>query len=174
MPNRFEKAASEIAGAVKGAKASIKNLSGVFKVLLREHGEVSALLIRVKKTSDPEVRAQLFPEIREKLLSHEKGELAVVYPVLRRHEELARYAEMHESDAGNLERRIGRLSLIAYDDDRWGPSFEELVHLVKHHVGEEENTYFPQANRILGREVAEQMESRYEAAKIAASKAAQH
>jgi hypothetical protein len=65
-------------GAVKATKAKIKGLTGVFERLSREHGEVMALLLRVKASSHPEVRAELFPKIRAELLSHEKGELLEV------------------------------------------------------------------------------------------------
>jgi len=154
-------------GAVKAAKATIDNLPGVFKQLTREHGEVTALLLRVKMSSDVKVRRELFPTIREELLAHEKGELAVVYPAFREHEELAGYAEMHEREAGTLERMLQRLSSTAYDDAQWGPTFAELVNTVQRHAKEEEDEFFPVAGRILGKEAAEELKTRYEAKKNA-------
>jgi hypothetical protein len=165
--HRTEKAASTVMGAAKAAKATLENVSGVFKQLMREHGEVTALLLRVKTTSDADVRRELFPKIRQELLSHEKGELAVVYPAFRAHEDLAAYAEMHEREAGALERKIQRLTGIAYDDPAWGPVFTDLVDAVSHHVKEEESEYFPFASRILGKKVTEALTSEYKATKNA-------
>jgi hemerythrin superfamily protein len=167
MPNRVEKAASEVMGAVKAAKATIENLHGVFKQLTREHGEVTALLLRVKMSSDVKVRRELFPKIRQELLSHEKGELTVVYPMFRQHEELAGYAEMHEREAGSLEGMITRLGSLSYEDPQWAPAFNELVSAVEHHANEEEDDFFPAANKILGKEVAEDLKTRYVAKKNA-------
>ncbi|HEX3772127.1 MAG TPA: hemerythrin domain-containing protein [Polyangiaceae bacterium] len=168
MPNRIEKAASEVMGAVKAAKATLENLGGVFKQLSREHGEVTALLLIVKMSSDPKVRRDLFPKIREELLAHEKGELAVVYPAFRGHAELVAYAEMHERDAETLERMIGRLGTMAYEDGEWAPMFSELVNHVQQHAKEEEDEFFPLASRILGKPVCEELNARYLAKKNAA------
>jgi hypothetical protein len=165
--HRTEKVASTVIGAAKVAKATVENVTGVFKQLMREHGEVTALLLRVKATSDADVRRELFPEIRRELISHEKGELAVVYPVFEEHEDLAAYADMHERDAGALERMIQRLSSIAYEDAAWGPAFADLVKAVSRHVKEEEGEYFPIASRTLGKKVTETMASEYTATKEA-------
>jgi hypothetical protein len=167
MPNRIEKAASEVMGAVKTAKATFQGLTGVFKQLAREHGEVTALLMRVKTSSDIDVRCQLFPKIREELLSHEKGELAEVYPIFRQHEDLAAYAEMHEKEAGTLERTIQRLSRMPYEDPQWGPVFAELTEAVTRHAKEEEDDFFIAASRTLGKQTTEEMKTRYLAKKKA-------
>jgi hypothetical protein len=167
MPNRIDHAASEVLGTVKAVKATLENLHGVFKQLAREHGEVIALLERVKITSDVKVRAELFPKIRAELLAHEKGELAEVYPAFFKHEELAGYAEMHEREAGALERMLQRLTGMSCDDAAWAPAFAELARAVEHHAKEEEDEFFPQAGRVLGTEAAEEMKARYLAKKNA-------
>ncbi len=167
--NRIEKAASNVMGAVKTAKARVEGLSGVFQLLTREHGEVMALLLRVKTTSNAKVRAELFPKIRAALQSHEKGELAEVYPVFRRHTELRGFAQDHERDAGRLESQIRALSALAYDDAHWGARFAELVDLVSKHTKDEENTYFPAGQRVLGAQASDELLSRYNEAKARAA-----
>jgi hemerythrin-like domain-containing protein len=154
-------------GAAKAAKATLENLSGVFQQLEREHGEVTALLLVVKATSDPAKRKELFPRIRAELLSHEKGELAEVYPAFREHANLANYAEIHEREARTLERTIEKLMAINYDDPNWGATFAELVNAVSHHVKEEEGDFFPAANRELGKDTAERLKERYLTTKAA-------
>jgi iron-sulfur cluster repair protein YtfE (RIC family) len=165
MPNRIEEAASKIMGAAKAVKATLGNLHGVFKELEREHGEVTALLLRVRSSRDPAVARELFPKIRQELLSHEKGELTVVYPAFSEHAELAAYGVMHAREAEALGRLIEHLSATGYDDPQWHPTFVELVDAVAHHVKEEESDYFPVANRILGKQVAEELKIRFMAAK---------
>jgi len=58
MPNPAEELASKAMGAMKVGKATIEGLTGIFRKLAQEHGEVSALLMRVKSSSDPQVRAE--------------------------------------------------------------------------------------------------------------------
>jgi hypothetical protein len=171
MPNPLEKAASEVMGAVKSTKARIAGLTGVFQHLAREHGEVTALLLRVKSSSDPKVRSELFPKIRQELLSHEKGELAEVYPAFRGNSELEHIASQHAREASQLEEKINGLSALAYDHPSWGDRFTELVGLVSEHVKEEEGEFFPTAERILGRENADRLLPRYEEAKARAAQA---
>jgi hypothetical protein len=168
MPHRTEKIASEVMGAAKSAKAELKGVHGVFQHLMREHGEVTALLLRVKASSDPKVREEFFPLIRQELLSHEKGELADVYPVFERHPELVEFVEEHEEDATEIEERIDLVTETPYDDARWAPRFEQLVDLVSAHVEEEETEYFPAASKVIDREQSEKMLARFEATKARA------
>ncbi len=171
MPHRTEKVVSEVMGAAKSAKAKLEGMHGVFQHLMREHGEVTALLLRVKASSDPKVRSDFFPLIRQELLSHEKGELTDVYPVFAKHPQLAEFAEEHEEDASELEERIDLVTETPYDDERWAARFAELVDLVSAHVEKEENEYFPAASKVIGREQSEEMLARFESTKASAKNA---
>jgi hypothetical protein len=171
MPHRTEKVVSEVMGAAKSAKAKLEGLQGVFQHLMREHGEVTALLLRVKASTDPKVRAEFFPLIRQELLSHEIGELADVYPVFAEYPALAEFAEEHEEDASELEERIDLVTETPYDDERWAPRFAELVDLVSAHVEDEEERYFPAASKVIGRQQSEEMLSRFEETKERAKNA---
>jgi hypothetical protein len=161
-------------GTAKAAKATLAGVTGVFKELMREHGEVTALLLRVRSSSDLEVRRELFPTIRAELVSHDKGELAEVYPVFREHVGLAPFAELHEREAGILDRTIQRLSAISYEDPAWSGAFAELVEAVSRHIKEEESEYFPVASRTLGKAATEAMTARYAAKKKALMREDQH
>lgn len=161
MPTRTETIASKAMGAMKMAKATVKGLGGVFRKLSQEHGEVTALLMRVKRSTDVEVRRSLFPDIRRELLAHEKGELEVVYPAFRQYPELVKIADEHQAEAGQMEQVIQQLSSTDYADASWGRMFERLVDLVTKHASEEEDDYFPKASRVMGDEEPDVLEKRY-------------
>jgi hypothetical protein len=150
MTNPVEELASKAMGMAKGGKATLEGLTGIFKRLAIEHGEVSALLLRVKTSSDPKVRAELFPKIREELLSHEKGEVTVLYPVFREYGELAMIADKHDKEAGQLEQMISTVEATEYQDPAWETHFDALVDLVKRHVAEEEDDFFPKGEKAFG------------------------
>jgi hypothetical protein len=174
MIKRLEKGidalASTVTGVVKATKGKLAGLTGVFVHLAREHGEVTALLLRVQASSDPELRALLFPQIRAELLSHEKGELAEVYPMFDRFPELERFTGRHNADADKLEAIIAELSAMPYTDAGWPARFRDLVQAVSRHATEEENEMFPVASRVLGRETTAKMLERFEAAKARVKK----
>jgi hemerythrin HHE cation binding domain-containing protein len=168
MPNSLEEAASKTMGTIKVVKATVKGLSGVFKRLMQEHGEVSTLMKRVSLSSDESVRRELYPTIRKELLSHEKGELSAVYPVLSQHTETLEIAEEHAREASELDAAIKVLDTLDFSGAEWAPAFEHLFMLVKRHVDEEESKFFPKAQETIGEQEAKALESRYEAAKDAA------
>jgi iron-sulfur cluster repair protein YtfE (RIC family) len=168
MPNRIEKAASEVMGAMKDVKATFKGLTGVFKHLMEEHGKVGPMLKRVGMSSDAKVRAELYPTLRHELLGHETGELKVVYPALAEYPETSAIAEEHARQAGELQQCIEELDRLSFGDAAWGPTFDRLASMVEEHVSKEEGDYFPKAQKVLGDQRAEELLPRFEAAKKSA------
>jgi hypothetical protein len=164
MTNPIDEVASKTLGATKAVKATLKGLTGVFRKLSQEHGEVSALLLHLAKTDDPAVRAELFPKVRQQLLAHEKGELAVVYPAFRAYSETQLIADKHAQEAGQLEHMLEKLSALPVRDANWSQTFDALQDLVQRHVDEEESEFFPAGQRVLGAE-ADALQAQYEAAK---------
>lgn len=160
MPNQLEQAAANVMGAAKAIKSTLHGLTGVFRTLMEEHGKVSALMIRVKMSSDPDVRRELFPTIRKELLAHEKAEMTVLYPVYAQHPETATIAREHDSESPQLEASVERLHRMDVADPGWGHAFEQLVKLVEHHVKEEEISWFPAGHRAFG-EQAEALDAQY-------------
>jgi len=150
-------------GVANAIDARLHGLSGVFKTLAEQHGEVGALLKRVR--ANPDKRADLWPKIRQELLSHEKGELREVYPVLRQYAETRAMAERHDQEASALSALIDRLDAIAISTNEWGAQFDQLVDMVMRHVDEEEHQIFPAAMKALGAERAKEIEPRFLAAK---------
>lgn len=161
MPNPAEKVAQKGMGAVKAAKATFEGLSGVFRKLSQEHGEVTALLLRVKGSSDPKVRAEHWPVIRKELLAHEKGELQVVFPLFKQHPELQQIEAQHAQEASEEQKLIQQLDTLNVQDVTWQTTFDALVDIVQRHALEEENEFFPLAQRVLGDEQVDALKERY-------------
>jgi hemerythrin superfamily protein len=165
MANSIEQIATKAAGTVKAVAAGFKGLRGVFLHLAEEHGEVGALMKRVSKTTDPQVRREHFPHIRAELLSHEKGELAEVYGLLANYEQLRSIVLEHNSQAHTLEKAIADVDAQDFASDQWGASFDRLVDLVQAHVDAEENHFFPKAQELIDEDESKEILERYEAAK---------
>ncbi len=167
MSNPIEQMAAKAMGTVKAVSAGLKGLRGVFLHLAEEHGEVGALMKRVSKTSDAQVRREHFPHIRAELLSHEKGELAEVYSVLANYEQLREVVLKHNDEAHTLEKAIADVDAQDYSSEEWGTSFNRLFSLVQAHVEEEENDFFPKAQEVVDEAESKDILERYEAAKKA-------
>ncbi len=165
MPTRTEEIPAKGTGAARTDKPATEGPHGVFKKLTEEHGEIGALLMRVKATADPEARRAMYPKVRQEMLAHDHGEIREVYPAFARYPELRPMAGAHDAGATRLERSLDELSGVPPTDPSWGPLFDELVELAVQHTREEEEEYFPAAERVLGRDEAERLQVRYEAAK---------
>jgi hemerythrin superfamily protein len=152
---------SKGAGMMKGVKARLDGLVGVFQTLAEQHGEVSAMLKRLQ--SKPEKRIELWSDIRRELLSHERAEMREVYPVLRQRVETRALAEHHDQEAAELERLIERIDTAA--GDAWRTLYDQLVDAVHHHANEEEAEIFPKAQQAIGEQAARDLESRFLLAK---------
>jgi hypothetical protein len=159
MPNRMDSIISKGAGAVKAVEARLHGLGGVFKTLSEEHGEVGALLRRVKR--DPSRRGELWPKIRQELVSHEKAELREVYPVLREYDQLRVIAERHQTEADQLSALIDRIHATEMTTATWGQMFDELIDMVDQHVKLEEGEIFPRAQEAIGASRAKELEVRF-------------
>jgi hypothetical protein len=166
MPNRTDQMVSKGMEAEKALKATVKGLVGVFKTLMEQHGAVAGLLRRVE--GDDEERADLWPLIRRELLSHERGELHVVYPALHASPETAELAERHDAEAATLEQQIAMVDAEDIDGEEWGNRFEELVDVFKRHVDDEETNIFPAGQKAIGKERARQLAPLFLEAKKAA------
>jgi hypothetical protein len=147
MTHFTEQVASKTMGVIKAAKATLLGLTGVFRKLEQEHGEVSALLMRVKMSSDVSIRRELFPKIRAELLAHEKGELRNVYPMFRTIPATQHIAERHDQEASQLHDTLELLARMDVTTEGWKTTFDRMVEMVQHHVQEEENEFFPVGQR---------------------------
>jgi hypothetical protein len=170
MANPIEQFSAKAAGTAKAVKAGFNGLRGVFLHLAEEHGEVGALLKRVSKSTDAQVRREHWPQIRSELLSHEQGELAEVYPLLAGNELTREIVVIHSQEAGQLKEAIALVDAQDYGSEAWGSAFEQVFALVQQHVEEEEKDFFPKAQEVITEDQSKAALQRYEAAKQAAKK----
>jgi hemerythrin superfamily protein len=170
MPNRIDELMSEGMGKVKGVKARISGLVGVFKTLSEQHGEAGALLRRMK--SDVDKRTELWPLVREALITHEHAELDAVYPELSLHRETRALAGEHNREADELEATIAQIDGFAMDSLAWEDAFDSLIAKVERHVEFEEKTVFPRAQSVIGEDRARALEPIFRSAERRAKRAA--
>lgn len=150
MPTPMERIASKAMGTAKKAKGTLEGLTGVFKTLMEEHGEVSALLLRLKASGDLETRSRLWSTIRRELLTHERGETAVVYAMYEEYPALAPLAAEHNDQADSLEKLIEEVDAVAISGPRWQTLYEQLMQRVQEHVHDEEKRIFPAGQAEFG------------------------
>ncbi|HEX5658879.1 MAG TPA: hemerythrin domain-containing protein [Polyangiales bacterium] len=150
MGTHIEQVTAKVRGKAKVAKGAIEGLSGIFITLMEEHGQVTALLNRLKGSTDVALRRELWPQLRAELLAHEMGELLVLYPVYRAHPEIRHIAEAHEREASKLQPLVEEINALGVEHAQWPDRFAALVQLVHDHVRDEEVDSFREGNRVFG------------------------
>jgi hypothetical protein len=170
MPNRVDEFMSEGAAKMKGLKARLSGLVGVFQTLSEQHTEAGVLLKRIK--GDASKRADLWPKVREALLSHEHGELDAVYPELSLHQQTRDLVLEHHRQAGELDATIEQIDGLAMDSIAWEDAFDSLVAKVEQHVELEEKTIFPEAQKVIGHDRARALDGMFHSAQARAKRAA--
>jgi hemerythrin-like domain-containing protein len=76
-------------------------------------------------------------------------------------------ADEHDTDAEELEEAINEVTSTAPDTPAWQPALERLIQLVQEHVRDEEDVYFPIADRVF-KDRSDDMLQRFETAKAEA------
>jgi len=168
MPSIMDSLRAKGRGIAEGLEARSRGLVGVFARLSKEHGEVSALLDRVR--DEPAKRTDLWSKIRLDLLGHERAELETVYAELRTDTRGRELAELHDAEAAQLDALIRSVDGAAIDSETWLATFEQLAIAVTIHAEEEETELFPKAQDLLGKERAKSLDDAYVAAKKRAAK----
>jgi hypothetical protein len=165
MANTFDTITAKGAGKAAAVRARASGLTGVFNLLAQEHAEAGNLLRHTKATEDPRKREDLWNEVRSELLSHERAELSMVYPILEDTPETTEIPRLHARDAQLLETAIGNIDSIGYESTEWEAALETLIQIVEAHVHEEETDFFPRALRKLGKKAASDLEAPFKVAK---------
>jgi hemerythrin superfamily protein len=114
--------------------------TNVVDLILQDHREFERMFDQLR--TQPESRPTLVPVMATLLYAHERAEEGEVYPAAREAggAEDVEHSQKEHLAADQLATRLG-------ETDPGGPEFdevlEELMHAVKHHLDEEEETVLP-------------------------------
>jgi hemerythrin-like domain-containing protein len=123
---------------------------GILEDLHQDHQEVSTLIERILAARSHERRAELFKELKAKLLAHAGAEEKVLYRRMTKSADAAvrRFALEGGVEHETVEGQLDRLSRsTAKDGEAWTARLTVLRELIDHHVREEESTGFADARK---------------------------
>ena len=134
-------------------------------VLKQDHARVKKLFQEFERAgSAKEKKNRIVRTILEELTVHTYLENEVMYPEVRRlvpdleADVLESYEEHHVADMLCVE-----LSTMDADDERFDAKTTVLIESVTHHIGEEEQDWFPKVREALGRRQLQELGARMEA-----------
>lgn len=131
-------------------------------VLKEDHREVARLFAEFEKPATTKARkGQIVTEAMHKLTVHTYIEDKVMYPEVRtlvpeiEDDILESYEEHHVVDV-----LMAELSGMSPEDERFEAKFTVLMENVRHHVEEEEQTWFPKVREALSRKQLQEIGAR--------------
>lgn len=150
--------------ATRDLKATAKRsgLRGIFLRLVQEHGELTALLLRLRMSPDVATRVELFPIVRAELLAHERAESEVLFSAMRRKEQTRLISAKHGRTSSDIASLVQQLASLDYRSASWEGAFAALFNAVEQHMIEEESYYFPIAQRVLGDAMTHKLRADYD------------
>lgn len=141
----------------------------IYKSIEQDHHIQRQLVDQLVETSgDTAERAQIFKDLKQELAAHADAEERYFYvPLIKLDstQESARHAiaEHHEID-----ELVEQLEQTDYSSPAWLKYAKDLAHKVKHHLAEEEQDYFPVAQKVLSEDRSKQLGSEYLSAMLQA------
>lgn len=119
------------------------------ELLTQQHREVSRLFKAIEDAKDDKQKQQHFMELASNLVSHDGIEREIFYPACE--EAMGMNDQLGEAlvEHGTIEFAVYQATQAMGKDD-FEYKCTVLKELVEHHVEEEEEEFFPQAEKALG------------------------
>lgn len=145
-----------------------KKLAPLFKRLRGDHRGVAELLEDRGDLEDRSIeeRREWFVELRVALLAHAIAEDEVVYAALEAEGgELERLVLASREEHAIVQGLVDGLARLDPAEPRWLAKVKVLADLVEHHVDEEEDTMFGEAQDALDEDTLEELLERFDDAR---------
>ena len=129
-------------------------------LLTEDHRAMKKLLKELGETEGPKTREELFSRIERDLTAHEAIEEEIFYPALRDHPKAKEIVLEGYVEHDVVERLMGELGRLAFDDEMWGPKAKVMTENIEHHIEEEEGEMFEKARQVFEDEELRQLGER--------------
>ena len=129
----------------------------IYDILKAEHRQVADLTQQAMRDSSKES----FLKIKAKLDPHIMGEEKLFYPLLEQKSELRELVNHAYEEHKEIRSVLSELESMDPSSSNWVSKLKELDETVRHHVEEEENKVFPEAQRVMSEDKAQQISQQY-------------
>jgi len=118
------------------------------ELLKQDHRKVEQLFAQVEATDDGQQHEKLFQQIKTELETHTYIEETVLYPALKKHEELKALTLEAEEEHKQVKTLLRETEQLSGSSDRFGAKLKVMQENIEHHVKEEETEMFPKVEEI--------------------------
>ena len=139
-------------------------------LLLEDHKRVKAILSQLSDTTERALkkRTELLNKLEMEITIHTRLEEEILYPVFKKaggKEQAVMYHEAKEEHRTVDSLVLPDLKKTAPDSLEFSGRVKVVKELLEHHIEEEETEMFPQARKLLGKAVLDELGKQMEAMK---------
>lgn len=141
-----------------------KKIMDIYTYLHKDHLKVSKLFKEITASKDQNEREALFLEVKKELELHADPERDTFYKALEKKAKGKEDAEHGIEEHKEIKKALKAISKInSENESEWLIHIGKLMHIVEHHVEDEESTMFADGKKIISDKqavlLAEEMES---------------
>lgn len=129
----------------------------IYDILKAEHKQVSDLIQQALRDGSKDT----FFKIKAKTDPHLMGEEKLFYPLFEEKTEMRELVNHAYEEHNEIKSISSELENMDAGSSEWTSKLKELDESISHHVEEEENKVFPESQRILSENKAQEIAQQY-------------
>jgi len=134
----------------------------IFQDLKADHDRHRDMLQKLGDSSKKSERATLFEELRTELQAHAAAEEESLYATMLGNPDLRDSARHSVAEHKEIDDYLGEIAKLDIESSEWTSKFEEMRHRYLHHIDEEEEEMFPEAEEGLSAATEERIADVFE------------
>lgn len=130
--------------------------NAIEKELKKDHKKIKSLMQDLETAIEEgnSDRKEIYTVLKQELLAHSKAEEQAYYSKLYSDEKTKDIAKEGKQEHHVVELLFNEMDKLNINNDDWKAKFEVLKENVEHHIKEEENELFTQAEKVIRTETA--------------------
>ncbi|WP_058533921.1 hemerythrin domain-containing protein [Legionella saoudiensis] len=136
----------------------------IYTYLHKDHLKVSKLFTQIIDSPDQKERERLFMEVKKELELHADPERDTFYKALEKRAKGKEDAEHGEDEHKEIKKALKAVDKSSTESE-WLINIGKLMHIVEHHVDDEETTMFEDGRKIISDNKAEALVEEMESLK---------
>lgn len=141
--------------------------AAIFERLKQDHDRHRTLLGQIGDASSPDDRRRLLDAFRIEVTAHAAAEEETLYATMLADPDLRHDAQHSVSEHKEIDDYLEEMADLDPASDTWAKAFAEMRHRYTHHIDEEEEDMFPEADEELSAAKLQELGERFEERKPA-------
>jgi hemerythrin-like domain-containing protein len=139
----------------------------ILDILKEDHEKVLDLLDKLEQTTEraAKSRQQEYSKLKKELLQHMHGEETVFYPFLLENAEDRELALEAIEEHQAVKMAMPGLESTDPGDEHWKPKCKVMAEMIRHHIEEEEDEIFEQAEELMDDQTSARIAKEFQQAK---------